>query len=129
MLWYVAIGSAVGGVSRFVLGGLIQRLVATSFPTGTLVINITGSLLLGFIVRYAADTAAMTPEIRAFLTVGFCGGYTTFSTFSYEALAMLEDGDWRRGSFYIVASLVGSLVATFAGFVLARELMAFRTRL
>jgi len=71
----------------------------------------------------------MTPEIRALLGVGFCGGYTTFSTFSYEALTLLEDGDWERAGLYIALSVAGSLLATFIGFVAARELIALRTRL
>lgn len=128
MLWYVAIGSAVGGVSRYLLGGVIQRVLAASFPAGTLLINVTGSALLGFLLRYALDTPSLTPEIRALLGVGFCGGYTTFSTFSYETLALLEDGDWRRAGVYVTLSVVGSLLATFVGFVAARELIALRTR-
>ena len=129
MLWYVAIGSAVGGVSRYLLGGVIQRALAASFPVGTLLINVTGSALLGFLLRYALDTPSLTPEIRALLGVGFCGGYTTFSTFSYETVALLEDGDWRRAGVYVTLSVVGSLLATFVGFVAARELIALRTRL
>lgn len=129
MLWYVAIGSAVGGVIRYLLGGAIQRALAASFPVGTLVINVTGSALLGFIVRYALETPAVTPEIRALLGVGFCGGYTTFSTFSYETLTLLEDGDWRRAGLYVGVSLLGSVLAAFLGFMAARELIALRTRL
>jgi CrcB protein len=129
MLWYVAIGSAAGGVSRYLLGGFIQRILSTSFPTGTLVINLTGSALLGFLLRYGLDAPAMTPEIRALLGIGFCGGYTTFSTFSYETVALLEDGDWRRAGLYVALSVAGSLLATFAGFVAARELIALRTRI
>jgi CrcB protein len=129
MLWYVAIGSAAGGVSRYLLGGFIQRILSTSFPAGTLVINLTGSALLGFLLRYALDVPTMTPEIRALLGVGFCGGYTTFSTFSYETVALLEDGDWRRAGLYVALSVAGSLLATFAGFVAARELIALRTRI
>ncbi|HYL30172.1 MAG TPA: fluoride efflux transporter CrcB [Gemmatimonadales bacterium] len=129
MLWYVAIGSAVGGVIRYLLGGAIQRALAASFPVGTLVINVTGSALLGFIFRYALETPAVTPEIRALLGVGFCGGYTTFSTFSYETLTLLEDGDWRRAGLYVGVSLVGSVLAAFLGFMAARELIALRTRL
>jgi CrcB protein len=129
MLWYVAIGSAVGGVSRYLLGGFVQRALAASFPVGTLLINVTGSALLGFILRYALDTPGVTPEIRALLGLGFCGGYTTFSTFSYETLALLEDGDWRRAGLYVAFSVIGSLLATFLGFVAARELIALRTRL
>jgi CrcB protein len=129
MLWYVAIGSAVGGVSRYLLGGVIQRALAASFPIGTLLINVTGSALLGFLLRYALDAPSLTPEIRALLGVGFCGGYTTFSTFSYETVALLEDGDWRRAGVYVTLSVVGSVLATFVGFVAARELIALRTRL
>jgi CrcB protein len=128
MLWYVAIGSAVGGVSRYLLGGLIQRMLSSTFPLGTLVINVTGSALLGFLFRYALDVPAMTPEIRALLGVGFCGGYTTFSTFSYETLTLLEDGDWRRAGLYVALSVGVSLLATFAGFAAARELIVLRTR-
>ncbi|HEY4596552.1 MAG TPA: CrcB family protein, partial [Thermoanaerobaculia bacterium] len=81
MLWYIAAGSAIGGVSRYLLGGAVQRAAGTGFPAGTLVVNVTGSLLLGLFLRYAVDTPTLTPEWRAFLTIGFCGGYTTFSTF------------------------------------------------
>jgi CrcB protein len=129
MLWYVAIGSAAGGVIRYLLGGAIQRALAASFPVGTLVINVTGSALLGFIFRYALETPAVTPEIRALLGIGFCGGYTTFSTFSYETLTLLEDGDWRRAGLYVGLSLIGSVLAAFLGFMAARELIALRTRL
>jgi CrcB protein len=129
MVFYVAIGSAIGGVSRYLLGGLVQRLADTTFPAGTLLINVTGSLLLGLIVRYAVETPTITPEIRAFLTIGFCGGYTTFSTFSYETVAMLEDGQWSRAGLYVSASVLLSLLGTLLGFALARELIAFRGRL
>ena len=124
MLWYIAVGSAIGGVSRYLVGGLVQRLTAGTFPTGTLVINITGSFLLGAILRYGIDTPTITPELRALLTVGFCGGYTTFSTFSYETVALLEDGEWSRAALYVALSVGLSLVATFFGFVAARELIA-----
>lgn len=126
MLWYIAVGSAIGGVSRYLVGGLVQRLTAGTFPTGTLLINITGSFLLGAIVRYGIDTPTITPEIRAFLTVGLCGGYTTFSTFSYETMALLEDGEWARAGVYITASVILSLIATFLGLALARQVIVWR---
>ena len=126
MLFYVAIGSAIGGVSRYLLGGLIQRLLDTTFPAGTLLINITGSFLLGAILRYAMETPTFTPEVRALLTIGFCGGYTTFSTFSYETLALLKDGEWIRAGVYVSASVLLSVAATFLGFALAREAIAWR---
>jgi CrcB protein len=129
MLLYVAVGSALGGVSRYLLGGLIQRLLDTTFPAGTLLINISGSFLLGVILRYAIETPTLSPEIRALLTIGFCGGYTTFSTFSYETVALLEDGEWTRAGLYVGASVVLSLVGVFLGFALAREVIVLRARI
>ena len=129
MLIYVAVGSALGGMSRYLVGGLIQRLTETSFPTGTLFINFSGSLLLGLIIRYALETPDFSPEIRALLTVGFCGGYTTFSTFSYESVVLLESGEWMRAGLYVAASVLLSLAGTFLGFALAREVIVLRERL
>src|SRR6266545_5680704 len=128
MLWYIAVGSAIGGMSRYVIGGLVQRLLDTTFPAGTLLINVTGSFLLGFILRYGVETPTLTPEVRAFLTVGFCGGYTTFSTFSYETVALAEDGEWTRAALYVALSDGLSLIATFLGFAAAREIVVIRGR-
>jgi CrcB protein len=128
MLWYIAVGSAVGGVGRYLLGGMVQRSFAGTFPVGTLFVNLTGSFLLGLILRYAVDTPTVTPEVRALLTVGLCGGYTTFSTFSYESLALMEDGDWGRAAAYILLSLGLSLLATFLGVAADRELGSLRAR-
>ena len=126
MLLYVALGSAIGGVSRYLLGGLVQRMLDTTFPAGTLLVNVTGSFLLGAIIRYALEIPSLTPEVRAFLTIGFCGGYTTFSTFSYETMALLEDGEWARAGVYITASVILSLIATFLGLALARQVIIWR---
>jgi CrcB protein len=126
MLWYIAAGSAIGGVSRYLFGGLIQRLTGGPFPLGTLVINVTGSLLIGFLLRYSLDSGAVSPEVRAFLTIGFCGGYTTVSTFSWETVALIEDGDWRRAVLYMTASVLLSLLGTIAGLALAREVLNLR---
>jgi len=128
MLWYIAAGSAIGGVSRYLVGGVVQRMAAGTFPAGTLLVNVTGSFLLGLILRYGIETPTLTPEVRAFLTVGFCGGYTTFSTFSYETAMLLEDGQYERATTYAAASVAVALVATACGFLLARELIAFRAR-
>ena len=126
--WAVAIGAALGGVARYYLASAIQQRVGPTFPWGTLVINVSGSLLLGVLMRYALATPSVSAELRAFLTTGFCGGYTTFSTYSYETAALLEDGQYGRAGTYALASVVLALVATFAGFVLARELIALRER-
>jgi CrcB protein len=126
MLWYIAVGSALGGVSRYLVGGMVQRILDTTFPAGTLVVNLTGSFLLGLFLRYALDTPTLTPEIRGFLTIGFCGGYTTFSTFSYETVALLEDGEWTRAVLYAALSLFLALGATILGFMVARGVVALR---
>jgi fluoride exporter len=127
MLWYIAAGSALGGVSRYLLGGMVQRILDTTFPAGTLAVNLTGSFLLGLFLRYALDTPTLTPEVRAFLTIGFCGGYTTFSTFSYETVAMLEDGEWARAGLYAALSVLLALGATILGFLVARGVIAWRS--
>jgi CrcB protein len=123
MLWYIALGSAIGGVSRYLFGGAIQRLAGGTFPLGTLVVNVTGSFLLGAFLRYAIDTPGLTPELRALLTVGFCGGYTTFSSFSYETVGLMQGGQWTRAAGYVALSVVLSLAATFFGLVAARTLV------
>jgi fluoride exporter len=126
MVVWIAIGSALGGVSRYLFGGLIQRLFDTSFPSGTLAINVVGSLLLGFIIRYSLETPAVSPELRGFLTIGFCGGFTTFSTFSYESAVMLEEGQWTRLAAYVGLSVLLTVVGTLAGFAAAREVLTLR---
>jgi fluoride exporter len=126
MLLYVALGSAIGGAARYLLGGLAQRMFETSFPLGTLFINISGSFLLGAIMKYALETPTVSPNLRAFLTIGLCGGYTTFSTFSYESLALMEDGEWTRAGIYVVASVVLALFGTLLGFALVRQALSWR---
>jgi CrcB protein len=126
MLWYIAVGSAIGGVSRYLLGGVVHRLLDTTFPAGTLLINLTGSFLLGAVIRFAVETPWISPELRAALTIGVCGGYTTFSTFSYETAVMLEDGEWSRAAMYVSASVGLALLAMFLGFAAARAALGAR---
>lgn len=127
--WAVAIGAGLGGVSRYLLASAIQQRVGSTFPWGTLVVNVSGSLLLGFLIRYALATPSIGVEMRALLTTGFCGGYTTFSTYSYETATLLEDGQYGRAGVYAAASVLVALVGTIAGFALAREVIVWRERL
>jgi CrcB protein len=129
MLWSIALGSAAGGVSRYLLGLFIQQRTGMSFPMGTLVINVTGSLLLGFLLRWTLSVSNTTPEVRALLTTGFCGGYTTFSTFSYETAALIEGGRYGRALLYIALSVTLALIGTFVGFQLARTMLTLRERI
>ena len=104
----------------------VQERIGTTFPLGTLMVNILGSFILGFIIKYALATPAVSPEVRALLTTGFCGGFTTFSTFSFETASLIEEGQYTRATVYIVASVLLSLLAMFAGFALAREAQSVR---
>jgi fluoride exporter len=122
--WYVAAGGAIGSVARFLLGAAIQSRMTIEFPVGTLVINVTGSLLLGFLFRLALGTPEISPEIRAFLTTGFCGGYTTFSTFTFETANLLEAGQIARAATYVGLSILVGLTGTFAGFAVAHYALA-----
>lgn len=125
---YIAVGGAIGSVTRYFIGMAIQQRIGTTFPLGTLVINITGSFLLGFLLRATFSTTTLSPEQRALLTTGFCGGYTTFSTFSFDTAGMIEDGSYKRAITYLGLSVAVSLVATFAGFALAQSALSFRGR-
>ncbi len=111
---------------RFLLGTFLQQRAGTAFPIGTLIVNITGSILLGFLLRYALSTTTISPEVRGLLTTGFCGGYTTFSTFTYETMTLLEDGELGRAGAYVLLSVLVSLVGAYLGISAARELIALR---
>src|SRR5262249_12661030 len=119
----VAFGGALGSVARYLVGAFIQDR-ATTFPLGTFVINISGSLLLGFLVRLGLETTAVGPELRFFLTTGFCGGYTTFSTFSYETMHLFEDGEYRTAGLYVVFSVILALVGCALGMGAAGRLIS-----
>jgi CrcB protein len=120
----VAVGGALGSVARYLLGALIQDRAATAFPLGTFTINVSGSLLLGFLMRLGLETTAMGPEMRFFLTTGFCGGYTTFSTFSYETMRLFEDGEYGTAGLYVVSSVVVALLACAVGMGIAGRLIS-----
>jgi CrcB protein len=122
----VALGSAAGGMARYAVGAAVQSRAGTTFPAGTLVINITGSILLGFLLRYALDSASVSVEMRALVTTGFCGGYTTFSTFTWECMELIEDGSYGRAALYIALSVTIAIIGIFAGSAGARALIAAR---
>ena len=128
MIWFVALGSALGGVARFLIGTFLQQKTGTAFPIGTLVVNISGSLLLGFLMSYALSSTSISPEVRGLLTTGFCGGYTTFSTFTYDTMILLEEGQLGRAAAYVLLSVFVSLIGAYLGITAARELIALRER-
>jgi fluoride exporter len=120
---YIALAGVVGTLSRYGLEGWIQSRTASGFPLGTLTVNLSGSMILGFVVRIATGTALISPDVRAALTIGFCGTFTTMSTFSYESVALLNDGDYMRAALYMGGTIVGCVAAVILGTALANRLL------
>lgn len=110
---------ALGTLARYGLQGLVQVRTGSSFPAGTLVVNLLGCFLLGGVAEYALTHLSVPPEWRIGITVGFFGAFTTFSTFAYEAVRLMQDGEWARAGTYVLASVAGGLVAIVAGMRLA----------
>ena len=110
---YIACGGAAGTLARFGTERLIQGRLAT------LLVNLLGSFILGFVIHYATRSGTMSPELRGALTIGFCGGFTTMSTFSYESLSLLVQGQYGRAALYMSASIIGCLLAVLLGMTLA----------
>jgi CrcB protein len=124
MLVYIALGGLLGTVTRYGLQGWVQaRAGATSFPTGTLAINLLGSLALGFLIRYGTGSTVFSPEMRAGLTIGFCGAFTTMSTFSYESIRLLGEGEYWYTGLYMGGTILGCLAAVLAGIAVANRLL------
>jgi fluoride exporter len=115
-------GGFLGSGSRYLLQKFIAIFFPVSFPYGTMFINITGCLLIGIIYALGDKTRLLTPEVRIFLTVGVCGGFTTFSTFSMDAYNLIQDRAFLYLSIYVLASVVLSIFATIAGIWLIKSL-------
>ena len=117
----VAIGSAVGGVARYGVGLLAARAWGSAFPWGTLLINITGSFVIVFFgaLTLAEGRMPASSEMRAFVMVGFCGGFTTFSSFSLQTLELLQAGENAAAAAYIAGSVALCLAGAFLGYWLA----------
>lgn len=113
---------AIGTVARYGLQGFVQERTGAAFPYGTLIVNLLGCFLLGGIAEYALTHLTIPPEWRIGITVGFFGAFTTFSTFGWETARMLQDGEWLRGSIYVLASILGGLACIFFGMRIAERL-------
>jgi len=111
----IAVMGALGTLARYGLQGVVQYRSGSEFPYGTLVVNLSGCLLLGFLGQLTLNRMVISPEWRIAMTIGFFGGYTTFSTFGWETAKMLQDGEWTHAAAYISASLVAGLLLTLAG--------------
>ncbi|MEO8287031.1 MAG: fluoride efflux transporter CrcB [Chloroflexota bacterium] len=118
-LLLIALGAMFGANARYVLATYFTRWFGPEFPYGTLFINITGSLLLGFVLTYLANRVGVDTGYRLLIGTGFMGAYTTFSTFSFETIALMQRGDWVPAIVNSAASLVGALLACYVGVAVA----------
>src|SRR3982751_2479543 len=127
---YVALGSAAGGLARVLAGVWLQERLgrvmphagAKPFPVGTLLVNVTGSFLIGVLIVVLARRTSNATMLHSLLILGFCGGFTTFSTFSADTMALMESGAGALAATNIVASVLLALLATLAGAALGRAL-------
>ena len=119
----------MGGVARFVLSTVVQDRWSTSFPAGTLVVNVLGCIALGFISYLVLETGEFSPTTRALLTTGFCGGFTTFSTFAMETIRAAEEGAWQRAMLYVGSSVITGLAGILIGAAAARQVLSIIRRM
>jgi CrcB protein len=120
--FWIALGAVVGASARYFLSGYIARAFSAIFPYGTLIINITGSLALGFFLILVSERMLLDPRWRLLIAVGFCSSYTTFSSYAFESFALLEQGQWLMAATNALASNILCLAAVLAGAALARWL-------
>lgn len=118
----VAVGAALGANLRYGIALWAAKRWGSGFPVGTMIINVSGSLLIGFAIGLAASRLALTPTWRLLVVTGFCGGYTTFSTFSYETYELFNAGSIWRAGLNVTGSVILGLLGVVAGLLLARLL-------
>ena len=121
-LLLVGLGGFAGAVLRWLVDGWVSERNPTAFPFGTLVVNLTGSFLLGVLFAWVIERDVLPADIRAPVMIGFIGAYTTFSTFMLESWRLVEDGAWALATANLVGSVVLGLVAVVAGLAVGRAL-------
>jgi CrcB protein len=124
ILGAVGAGGALGSMARYLIAGWVQSPAWTGFPYGIFIVNVTGGFIMGAFTEAMALRFNVSPEVRAFLTTGILGGYTTFSTFSLEAAMLIQRHAYGQAAFYIAGSALLSVIALFAGLWLMRMVYA-----
>jgi fluoride exporter len=126
--FWVAFGSALGGIARFWCSGVLAALIGETFPWGTLLINVIGSFVIGlFATLTGADGRLLVGSLtRQFVMVGLCGGYTTFSSFSLQTLNLINDGEWFHAGANVVLSVVLCVIGVWVGHIMALAFNAMR---
>jgi CrcB protein len=120
----ICLGGAVGTGARYLLGGAVARWAGPDFPYGTLLINVLGSLLIGVVQQVGLSTLLIPDTLRVVLAIGVMGGFTTYSSFSYETIRLLEAGSWLAAGLYILLTTALCLAGCAAGLSLGRVLIA-----
>ena len=117
----IAAGGALGSIARFFLSGVVANQVGATFPWGTIVVNVTGSFIIGFFATLTGPEGRwfVSGNSRQFFMTGICGGYTTFSSFSLQTLSLADDGEWFRAGANVALSVISCLVAVWLGHVAA----------
>ena len=118
----VSIGAAIGGAARYWVTNIAYKFFPSTLPYGTLAVNIIGSFIIGFVMYYLDTNEMISPQMRILLTTGFCGGLTTFSTFSFETLNLLRDSEFLLAGTNIILNLVLSIGAAFAAYLIGKTL-------
>lgn len=119
----VSIGSFFGGGARYLVSQAVQSLLPAAFPAGTMSVNVLGCLIIGFLSALPWGDGVMSPSIKLLLTTGFCGGFTTFSTFMNEGSALMKDGHWMAVCLYVAGSIVMGLLAVMGGRYMCEHLI------
>lgn len=114
------LGGFLGSMLRYALSTFVYRLLGADFPYGTLVVNILGSFLIGFFMGLIENGLVISPNLRVLIAVGFLGGFTTFSSFSYETIELFKEGAWISGLANVVYTVLNCLGATWLGGVISR---------
>lgn len=124
MYLWIGVGSALGGMARYGLSGLVAQHIGETFPWGTLIVNVSGSLVIGLFAALTEPEGLwlVLPEWRQLFMTGICGGYTTFSSFSLQTLNQVHEGDWAKAAANIALSVVLCLVAVWMGHTLGSGL-------